>query len=402
MVTITNKIVVVGLGYIGLPVASILADTGYKVLGVDINPDVVDVINRGEIHIVEPELDNITKKVVNSGYFKASLTVELADIFIVAVPTPFDNNKKPDLSYVKSAIVAIAPLLQENNLVIIESTCPVGTTDTMYNLIHELRPKLQNINFAYCPERVLPGKIIKELISNSRIVGGVDSASATKAADFYKIFVKGEVIITDAKTAEMCKLAENAFRDVNIAFANELSVLCDDNGVDVWELIKLANKHPRVDILQPGPGVGGHCIAVDPWFLVADKANANLIKTARLINDNKPDIVVAKIIKAAGDFVNPKIACLGATFKPNIDDVRGSPALQIINKLQQLSVGEIAVCDPYMQATDNIKLVALDNATEWADIIVVLVLHRQFIDASYLLRNKLVIDIAGLLGRVDN
>jgi len=329
-----------GLGYIGLPTASLLATKGNHVLGVDINPLTVETINRGEIHIVEPDLDILVRSAVHSGNLKAALVPEGADIFILAVPTPFKDDHIPDISYIEAATRTIAPYLVSGNLFILESTSPVGTTERVRDILTEERPDLfplqskssnsPSIYIAHCPERVLPGQILRELISNDRIIGGIDQASRENTAEFYRTFVSGDVFVTDARTAELAKLTENAFRDVNIAFANELSLICDRLGINVWELIELANHHPRVNILQPGPGVGGHCIAVDPWFIVnAAPEESRLIRTAREVNDCKPGWVIDKVKVKARRFNNPVIGCLGLTFKANIDDLRESPALDI-------------------------------------------------------------------------
>ena len=308
----------IGLGYIGLPTAAVIASRGIKVIGVDINQHAVDIINQGKIHIIEPDLDALVHEVVRTGKLRATTLVEPADAFLIAVPTPFKGNHEPDLSYVESAARAIAPVLKKGDMVILESTSPVGCTEQMAEWLAQARPDLTfphqayeaaDINLAYCPERVLPGKVIHELVENDRVIGGMTPHCAARAAELYKTFVKGDCIITNARTAEMCKLTENSFRDVNIAFANELSLICDEQDINVWELIKLANLHPRVNILQPGPGVGGHCIAVDPWFIVAKSPNtARLIRTAREVNDHKPHYVIEKVKAAAARFKNPKIA----------------------------------------------------------------------------------------------
>lgn len=333
----SKNIVVMGLGYIGLPTASILATKGHKVLGIDVNQQAVETINQGKVHIVEPDLDILVRAAVNSGNLRAALVPEAADIYILAVPTPFKSDKGieskiPDLSYIEAATISIAPNLTAGNLIILESTSPVGTTERIAEIIRELRPDLYNdhdpnqrtpIHVAHCPERVLPGHIMRELVDNDRIVGGIDRASAEQAKDLYRSFCRGKIYLTDCRTAEMAKLVENSFRDVNIGFANELSLICDKLGINVWELIELSNRHPRVNILNPGPGVGGHCIAVDPWFIV-DSApqEARLIRTAREVNDGKPEWVINKVISKADRFKNPVIGCLGLAFKANIDDLR--------------------------------------------------------------------------------
>ena len=412
MKTEFKKIVVMGLGYIGLPTASMLATKGHQVLGLDISPAVIDTINSGNIHIVEPDLDILVRSAVNSGNLRASLTPEEADIFIVAVPTPFmvteKNPKAPDISHVEAATRAIAPFLQSGNLVILESTSPVGTTDRIHEIIKELRPDLYSspvashaspLFIAHCPERVLPGHIIRELVDNDRIIGGINRVSAEKAEALYRSFCSGTIYLTDAKTAEMAKLTENSFRDVNIAFANELSLICDKLGINVWELIELANKHPRVNILQPGPGVGGHCIAVDPWFIVAAAPEeAKLIRTAREVNDYKPHWVLEKVRAKAERFKSPVIGCLGLAFKANIDDLRGSPALGIVRQLQASGIGRVMACEPNVNGGfDEFPLFDLEQVLKEADILLVLVDHVEFkgIDRE-LLKEKVVIDTRGI------
>ena len=395
-----KKICVIGLGYIGLPTASLLATKGFSVHGVDIRPDVVDKLNRGEIHIVEPGLDILVKSAVHSGNFKASLSPIAADIFIIAVPTPFKENHQPDLCYVEAASKTIAPFVQEGNLVILESTSPVGTTEKIKQWIEAHNPKLKNVHYAHCPERVIPGRVLQEIVENDRIVGGLDEASTQKTADFYRSFVAGKVLTTDARTAEMCKLTENSFRDVNIAFANELSMICDDLNINVWELIRLANHHPRVNILQPGPGVGGHCIAVDPWFIVAQSPKqAKLIKMAREVNDSKPQWVMEKVKHALKNLgPHPTIACLGLAFKPDIDDLRESPALDIAKALQQLELGKLIVCEPNVTGSvDGLVNVLLEEALK-ADLIIILVDHKPFkVLPKEAFTNQCVIDTRGIL-----
>jgi len=403
-----KKVVVIGLGYIGLPTASMLATKGHQVLGVDINAKAVETINQGQIHIVEPDLDILVKSAVNSGNLHAALTPDEADIFILAVPTPFNKNHVPDISYIEAATRTIAPFIREGNIIILESTSPVGTTERVAAIIKELRPDLfpQSGNsgqlpvyVAHCPERVLPGHILKELIENDRIIGGVDPASGETTAEFYRTFVRGEVLVTDARTAEMAKLTENSFRDVNIAFANELSLICDRLGINVWELISLSNRHPRVSILQPGPGVGGHCIAVDPWFIV-DSApeQARLIRTAREVNDSKPQWVIDKVLSKAERFKNPVIGCLGLAFKANIDDLRESPALDITRKLIASGAGRVMACEPNVNGDfSEFPLFDLPQVLRDADILVVLVDHDEFkrVDREAL-KEKVVIDTRGV------
>ena len=377
------KVVMMGLGYIGLPTAALIASRGISVLGIDVNQSVVDTINKGKIHIVEPDLDGLVKHVVERGFLKASTAVKVADVYLIAVPTPFKGNHEPDLKYVESATRMIIPNLKEGNLFIIESTSPVGTTDKMAKIIFEERPELKGkINIAYCPERVLPGKVIYELENNDRVIGGLDEKSTIAAQDFYRHFVKGELHATNARTAEMCKLVENSSRDVSIAFANELSMICDKAGINVWELINLANKHPRVNILQPGTGVGGHCIAVDPWFIVSDfKKEAVLIKNAREINKYKTNWVIEKIKSTALQFEldnkrKPTIALMGLAFKPDIDDLRESPALLVADTLLDDGEFKLHLVEPNLKESTKYNLVDYKNIN--ADIVAYLVAHKEF------------------------
>ena len=395
------KVVIMGLGYIGLPTAALIASKGIKVHGVDINEKIVKTINKGGVHIVEPDLEGLVTHVVKKGYLKADTQPQSADVFLIAVPTPFKDGYKPDLSYVESAIKMIMPYLKEGNLVIIESTSPIGTTERMYEFIVKERPELKGKFFmAYCPERVLPGKILYELEHNDRVIGGINPESTKKAKEFYALFVKGELHETDARTAEMCKLVENAYRDVNIAFANELSLICEKAGINVWELIKLANKHPRVNILQPGVGVGGHCIAVDPWFLItAYPEESRLMKTAREVNLYKTEWVINKIKEEAEKFEKengrkPKIACLGLTYKPDIDDLRESPALYIVKRLIKDGF-DILPVEPNIEKIEEFKLYDVNKAIEESDIIVFLVAHKIFKDLKY--PAKIILDFCGLL-----
>lgn len=408
-----KKISVVGLGYIGLPTSAILASRGVQVIGVDVSEKVVAILNAGDVHIVEPDLDVVVRGVVNAGTFRAVTRPEPADAFLIAVPTPFHDGHKPDISYVEAATRSIASVLQRGNLVVLESTSPVGTTEKMSHWLAEARPDLTfphqvgdaaDIQIAHCPERVLPGHVLRELIENDRIIGGLSSRCTERATELYRIFVEGKCLVTDARTAEMSKLTENSFRDVNIAFANELSLICDRLGIDVWELIELANHHPRVNILQPGPGVGGHCIAVDPWFIV-DSApeEARLIRVAREVNDGKPHYVLGKVRAAAERFKAPIIACLGLAFKADIDDLRESPALEIVKDLAATEKSGLLIVEPYidelppsLSGLDNIQLVAVEDALAKADIVVLLVNHQQFsnVDRSLLL-DKVVIDTRG-------
>ncbi len=378
-----KKICVMGLGYIGLPTASLLANRGYAVHGVDVVQKTVDIINQGRIHIVEPGLDTFVQSAVKSGKLVADIKPTEADIFIVAVPTPFKDNHVPNIDYIVSATKSIAPYIKEGNIVILESTSPVGTTDVMEQTLKDVGVDVTKIHFAHCPERVLPGKIMHELVHNDRIVGGTTSIATKVTADFYRTFVEGEVLETDARTAEMAKLTENSFRDVNIAFANELSMLSGKFGIDVWELIELSNRHPRVNILQPGCGVGGHCIAVDPWFIVdAAKGDAKLIKTARETNDYKSEWVIEKIKNSALLFEKKsgkraKIACMGLAFKPDIDDLRESPALYITRRLFAEKLDVLAV-EPNINSFSDFAITDYKEAIDKADIIVFLVSHKEF------------------------
>ncbi|PEM85545.1 UDP-N-acetyl-D-mannosamine dehydrogenase [Bacillus toyonensis] len=408
-----KKICVMGLGYIGLPTASLLATKGFQVHGVDVNENAVEMINSGKVHIYEPDLDILVKAAVQSGKLKASLKPEEADIFILAVPTPFQDEHKPDLAYVEAAAKTIAPVIKNGDIIILESTSPIGTTEKVAEWILEERSDLTTseemhsdkgrIYVAHCPERVLPGHILKELVENDRIIGGLDKESTKRTVEFYKQFVKGKILDTNARTAEMAKLTENSFRDVNIAFANELSLICDKLNINVWELIRLANRHPRVNILQPGPGVGGHCIAVDPWFIVdAAPEEAKLIHTARNVNDYKPMYVVEKVKEKADRFKNPVIACLGLSFKANIDDLRESPAVDIVNHLAESKVGNIKVVEPHISTLPkvleekNVSLTTLEWAVEKADIILLLVDHDVFsILGENKLQEKILIDTRG-------
>jgi len=378
-----KKICVIGLGYIGLPTAALLANRGYDIHGVDLDQRAVDIINRGEIHIVEPELDTFVKSAVNSGRLKADIKPAEADVFIIAVPTPFHEGFVPNIDYVCAATLSIAPYIRPGNIVILESTSPVGTTDRVAELLGDEGVDISEIHIAHCPERVLPGKIMKELVENDRIVGGTTTAATEITANFYRDFVQGEVLETNARTAEMAKLTENSYRDTNIAFANELSILCDKFDINVWEIIRLANRHPRVNILQPGAGVGGHCIAVDPWFIVHKGGkDAKLIRTAREVNTYKTEWTIEKIKNAAFEFEKEKnrkakVACMGLTFKPDIDDLRESPALHITKRLVNEGIDVLAV-EPNIKSYDGLNLVNYQDAVTDADIIVFLVAHKEF------------------------
>ena len=413
------KVSVIGLGYIGLPTAAVLASRKVEVVGVDVNQDAVDMINRGEIHIVEPELGILVRAAVQTGHLRATMQTEKGDVFMVAVPTPFKGEHEPDLSYIKSAAEAIAPVLEKGNMVILESTSPVGATEKMMGWMKELRSDLSfpvfggnggeaDISVAHCPERVLPGRVLRELVENDRIIGGVTTACAQSACELYKIFVKADCLITDCRTAELSKLVENSFRDVNIAFANELSLICDKLEINVWEMIKLANRHPRVNILQPGPGVGGHCIAVDPWFIVDSTPNeAKLIRTARLVNDSKPNFVLEKINQAIETIGKEKselyIACLGLAFKPDIDDLRGSPALAIAQQVGLMGFGAHYLVEPNITKLPDCfdrqkaKVVNLELALAEADVVLLLVDHAPFKDMDLeLLSGKQIVDTRGI------
>lgn len=391
-----------GLGYIGLPTAAIAASKGVKVLGVDTKPNVVDTINRGEIHIIEPGLGNVVKSVVENGNLRAALAPEVSDAYLIVVPTPFKGNHQPDISFVEAATRAIIPLLKEGDLYIIESTSPVGTTDKMAAFILNQRPELAGkIHIAYCPERVLPGNVLFELINNDRVIGGVDKASTEMAQEFYATFVEGKLHTTNAKTAEMCKLTENSSRDVQIAFANELSLICDKAGINVWELIELANKHPRVNILQPGAGVGGHCIAVDPYFLTAEfPMESQLIGKAREINNYKAFWCAEKIRSTMLEFElkngrKPNVALMGLAFKPNIDDLRESPAKYIAQKVMQSEQDGLMIVEPNIKEHGVFRLTEYQEAYSKADVVVFLVAHSQF---KTLKRdnNKILLDFAGV------
>lgn len=402
-----KKVCVVGLGYIGLPTAALIANKGFNVAGVDVNKKVVSVINQGKIHIIEPDLEKSVKTAISKEKFKAYNKVQKSDIYIICVPTPFHNTTgvpKPNIDYVLSSIASIAPYIKSGDLIILESTSPVGTTQKISKVLKQSGVNLKNIDIAYCPERVLPGKIMKELIMNNRIIGGLSKRSTKAAVNFYRQFVKGVLFETDAKTAEMCKLTENSFRDVNIAFANELSMICDKIDINVWELIKLANKHPRVDILQPGTGVGGHCIAVDPWFIVSkDQKNSKLIKKSREVNNYKTRWVINKIKHVASKFnsknkTKPKIACLGLAFKPNIDDLRESRALIVCQTLIKEGY-DILPVEPNISSYKGLLLSNTLKAIESSDIICIFVKHKEFLEKTILnkLRKSQVLDFCGAI-----
>ncbi len=395
------NVVMMGLGYIGLPTAGLIASRGLKVTGVDIREEVVRTINQGKIHIVEPALDGLVHHVVKEGHLKAATAPVKANVYLIAVPTPFKGNHEPDLAYVLSATKALIPTLEKGALVILESTSPVGTTEKIRDLIFEHRPELEGaIYLAYCPERVLPGNIIYELKHNDRAIGGIDEASTEKAMEFYNHFVVGELHPTNSKTAEMVKLVENASRDNQIAFANELSIICDKAGIDVWELIRLANKHPRVNILRPGTGVGGHCIAVDPWFIVSEfPEEAQLIRKSRELNTYKTEWVLEKIKNAALQFKlkngrDAVIACMGLAFKPDIDDLRESPALYVAEELKRQNFQTLEV-EPNLEVANDRLLTLTEEAIEKADIITFLVAHKGFKKLT-IPQNKQVLDFVGI------
>ena len=395
------EVVTIGLGYIGLPTSALIASHGTNVLGVDINQKVVDTINQGKIHIVEPDLDKIVSEAVLKGNLKAATKASTAEVYLIVVPTPFKGNHEPDISFVEAATKSIIPLLKKGDLYIIESTSPIGATKKMHKLIYALRPELEgDIHIAYCPERVLPGNVMHELVHNDRVIGGVDKVSTQKAILFYSKYVKGELHATNARTAEMCKLVENSSRDVQIAFANELSLICDKADINVWELIKLANKHPRVNILQPGCGVGGHCIAVDPYFIVSDfPQESKMIATAREVNNFKPEWCIEKIKNAQLEFelkhkIKPKTAVLGLAFKPNIDDLRESPALYIAKEIYK-TPQKCMIVEPNISVHDFFDLTNLKQAIKLCDIIVILVKHDEF-KSLVLNENQLLIDFCGI------
>lgn len=419
-----TKVSIIGLGYIGLPTSAVLASRGVNVIGVDVNPEIVDTINEGRIHIVEPELDVLVHGAVHAGKLRAYTKPQKAQAFLIAVPTPITSDHQPDMTYVEKATRSIAPVLEKGNLVVLESTSPVGSTELMARWLSEERPDLTfpqqageaaDVSVAYCPERVLPGAVVHELVRNDRVIGGMTSRCAGRARDLYRIFVQGDCLISDAKTAEMTKLTENAFRDVNIAFANELSLICDKIGIDVWDLISLANRHPRVNILRPGPGVGGHCIAIDPWFIVASAPEqSRLIRQSREVNDHKPQWVIGKVHEAIASLKrsqgNVSVACLGVAFKANIDDLRESPSLDIAQALAKDQNTQILVVEPYIKqlpyalnSSTNVRLLGLAEALDKSDIVVLLVDHDDFRGISAeALRGKVVIDTRGMIRKTQD
>lgn len=410
-----GRIAVVGLGYIGLPTAAVFAENGVEVVGIDVNPSVVETINAGRPHFGEPNLDALVRRVVEAGKLRATLAMEPADAFIIAVPTPLRGHGEhalPDISYAEDAARAVAPVLQAGNLVILESTSPIGTTERLAAILGELRPDLTfpqqkgemaEIQVAHCPERVLPGRILEEVVNNPRVIGGMTRKCAQRALNLYRIVVRGECRVTNARTAELAKLTENAYRDVNIAFANELSFICDRHRINVWDLIAMANLHPRVNILNPGPGVGGHCIAVDPWFIVATNPNeAKLIRAARLINDSKPEFVCSKVRERAAALKHPVIACLGLSYKKDVDDLRESPAVEIVRRLATERMGELLVVEPHIgrlppELTElGLELHDFDAALERANLVLLLVDHMSFLQVDRdTLKDKFVIDTRG-------
>lgn len=392
-----------GLGYIGLPTAIIAAKHGVDVVGVDINPKVVEVTNQGKLHIIEPGMEEMLQEVIAAGKFKAYTTPQVSDAYFMVVPTPFKGDHEPDVSYVEAATRAVLPLLKEGDLYVIESTSPIGTTEMMTNIIFTERPELKDkIYIAYCPERVLPGNVIYELVHNDRVIGGLNPESTDKAIEFYSQFVQGQLHKTNSRTAEMCKLTENSSRDVQIAFANELSLICDKAGINVWELIKLANKHPRVNILQPGCGVGGHCIAVDPYFITADyPAESKIIATARNINNYKSFWCAEKVKSTMLEFElkngrKPVVAMMGLAFKPNIDDLRESPSKTIVGKVMQMcNNADILIVEPNVEEHKTFKLTPYQEAFDKADIVVMLTAHDQFKTLPYD-ESKIILDFCGI------
>ena len=406
-----KTVAVIGLGYIGLPTAAILAENGLRVHGVDVSDRTVEAVNAGRVPFVEPDLADFVQRAVSNGLLDASKETPKADAYVVAVPTPFKDDHAPDLSYIEAAARGLAPQLTGDELVILESTSPPGATEHMAEVIYGERPDLREagLDFAHCPERVLPGRVMIELVTNDRIVGGSTPEAAARTEALYRTFCEGEILLTDCRTAEMAKLVENSFRDVNIAFANELSVICAEQGIDVWELIELANHHPRVNILQPGPGVGGHCIAVDPWFIVdAAPQTARIIRAAREINDAKPQWVIDQVKAAAFDVQQetgraPVVAALGLAFKPNIDDLRESPALNIATEVaQQFTGSRILVVEPYVEelpaalaGRENVELVPAEDGIREADVVLLLVDHDAFAGLGAATEGKKVIDTRG-------
>jgi len=413
-----KTISVIGLGYIGLPTAAVFASRGIDVIGVDVSEKTVNTINEGRVHIVEPDLDIVVRGAVHAGKFRATTIAEPADAFLIAVPTPFKGDHEPDLSYVEAAAHSIAKVLKAGDLVVLESTSPVGATEQLSRWLAEARPDLSfphdyhekaAIQVAHCPERVLPGKVLQELVSNDRIIGGLTPFCTERAQQLYELIVAGDCIATNARTAEMAKLTENSFRDVNIAFANELSMICDQLDINVWELIRLTNRHPRVNVLNPGPGVGGHCIAVDPWFIVHSAPDkAKIIRLAREINNQKPKFVVKQVRSLAEQFKKPVIACFGLAFKADIDDLRESPALDITEDIAKLQLGEVLAVEPNIKVLPEklsrlgVTLSTVNEALERANTVVILVDHKSFIRIpKEKFATKMVVDTRGLLSRLS-
>ncbi|MBX2878544.1 MAG: UDP-N-acetyl-D-mannosamine dehydrogenase [Granulosicoccus sp.] len=413
MINKFERVTMVGLGYIGLPTAALMASRGLTVIGLDVNQQAVDTINAGGVHIVEPDLDIVVRSVVTTGNLRATTQAEASDAFLIAVPTPFKEDHKPDLKHIKQAAESIAPVLEKGNLIVLESTSPVGTTEKMSAWLAEMRQDLSfphqtveaDIQIAYCPERVLPGHVLQELVNNDRIIGGMSDYCSKRATELYKTFVMGNCLPTNARTAELCKLIENAYRDTNIAFANEISLVCEHLDINVWELIELANRHPRVSILQPGPGVGGHCIAVDPWFIVDSAPECTpLIRTARNVNDKKPLHIVNRVLTKAARFKRPCVACFGLAFKANIDDLRESPAMNICCAIAEKLDGPVLVVEPNISelpsklaAYGQVQLVSMNQALTEADIALGLVDHREFRELSReLFDEKVVLDTRGM------
>ena len=414
-----NTISVIGLGYIGLPTAAVFASRGVDVIGVEVSVKAVETINAGKVHIVEPDLDMVVRGAVHAGRLRATLTPEPADAFMIAVPTPFKGDNEPDLSYIEAAAKSIATVLKQGDLVILESTSPVGATEQLSCWLESARPDLSfphtrgeeaDVQIAHCPERVLPGKVLQELVSNDRIIGGLTPYCTERATELYELIVAGECIATNARTAELAKLTENSFRDVNIAFANELSTICDQLDVNVWELIRLTNRHPRVNVLNPGPGVGGHCIAVDPWFIVhSAPEKAQMIRLAREINNGKPQYVVNQVRALADQFKKPVIACFGLAFKADIDDLRESPAMDICEAIAEQGIGEVLAVEPNIKELPDrllnkgVTLLGVNEALERANTIVILVDHKPFIRIpKEKFSTKMVVDTRGLLSRVNS
>jgi UDP-N-acetyl-D-mannosaminuronic acid dehydrogenase len=395
-----KSVCVLGLGYVGLPTAAVLASRGYQVHGVEVNPAAAEIINSGRAHIVEPELDILVRAAVESGRLKAHAKPTEADVFLLCVPTPMTEAHEPDLSYVRAATLSICPFVRDGALVVLESTSPPGTTELVAQIIAENTPVPHpRVLVAHAPERVLPGRVLREVVENDRVVGGIDAASTKACVEFYSTFVSGAIHPTSARMAETVKLVENAYRDVNVAFANELSLISDELKLDVWELISLANKHPRVDILSPGSGVGGHCIAVDPWFIVHKTPDqARLIRAAREVNDHKPDWIVERVKQRSARFKNARIACLGLAYKPDIDDLRESPAVHIVKRLLSELSADIRVVEPHLHSHPEFNLVPTEQAIEDADIVVFLVAHKAFKSLpANLLAEKTIIDPSGTL-----